>query len=288
MLEALSTTLMSFKPFEISIWTTNNSWIRASPLEWTLTPTYPLCQSINLNDFFDIEKNIPSSVYLVMNQTEGVGISVMVTERLKQAKRVLNSQFKSYRGPFFSIQNLGKPRDVNGLISLSQTILIDEDMTKPCENYPSETFNSFGDCDTSFVHNQIMKMYGLSPFWASIALDEVTHSRRVGNFSRFATFDLYTGTKSSNCKNPCVVTEIKASRIKDSRVKSHKTSFIYLTIDQTVDITEHYYPEFSISNFLSSVGGSLGLWLGVGVVQIGGYSNLAIKHLWEAISHYKV
>ena len=36
-----------------------------------------------------------------------------------------------------------------------------------------------------------------------------------------------------------------------------------------MDITEYYYPEFSIAEFLSSFGGILGLWLGVGVVQIG-------------------
>ena len=36
-----------------------------------------------------------------------------------------------------------------------------------------------------------------------------------------------------------------------------------------MDITEYYYPEFSIAEFLSSIGGTLGLWLGVGVVQIG-------------------
>ena len=46
-------------------------------------------------------------------------------------------------------------------------------------------------------------------------------------------------------------------------------SHFELIFDQTVDITEYYYPEFSIAEFLSSIGGILGFWLGVGVVQIG-------------------
>ena len=37
---------------------------------------------------------------------------------------------------------------------------------------------------------------------------------------------------------------------------------------QKVTVTESYIPEFSLSTFFASLGGSLGLWLGVGVVQL--------------------
>ena len=40
--------------------------------------------------------------------------------------------------------------------------------------------------------------------------------------------------------------------------------------DDEVTITEFYVPEFSISTFVANLGGSLGLWLGVGAVQIFG------------------
>ena len=112
--------------------------------------------------------------------------------------------------------------------------------------------------------------------------------RRIENFSRFSTLDLLSGTIPSECQNPCVETEMKASLIKDTIIDSYERSFIYFNIDQTVDITEYFYPEFSISNFLSSVGGSLGLWLGIGVVQIGGYFNLAIRHFWRGIIVYVI
>ena len=39
-------------------------------------------------------------------------------------------------------------------------------------------------------------------------------------------------------------------------------------IDQEVTIAESYIPEFSISTFVADLGGSLGLWLGVGAVQL--------------------
>ena len=40
------------------------------------------------------------------------------------------------------------------------------------------------------------------------------------------------------------------------------------SINQEVDVTESHIPEFSVSIFLAELGGSLGLWLGVGVVQL--------------------
>ena len=45
-------------------------------------------------------------------------------------------------------------------------------------------------------------------------------------------------------------------------------SHLILAIDQNVVTTESYIPNFSLAIFIADLGGSLGLWLGVGVVQI--------------------
>ena len=39
-------------------------------------------------------------------------------------------------------------------------------------------------------------------------------------------------------------------------------------INQEVEVTEYFIPEFSVSTFLAELGGSIGLWLGVGAVQL--------------------
>ena len=41
-----------------------------------------------------------------------------------------------------------------------------------------------------------------------------------------------------------------------------------LTFDQTVEIEESFYPSPSFTKPLAELGGSLGLWLGVGLVQL--------------------
>ena len=45
-------------------------------------------------------------------------------------------------------------------------------------------------------------------------------------------------------------------------------SNLILAINQNVVTTESYIPNFSLATFIADLGGSLGLWLGVGVVQI--------------------
>ena len=49
-------------------------------------------------------------------------------------------------------------------------------------------------------------------------------------------------------------------------------------INQQVEVTESYIPEFSVTTFLAGLGGSLGLWLGVGAVQL---LNLGVALLYR-------
>ena len=52
----------------------------------------------------------------------------------------------------------------------------------------------------------------------------------------------------------------KRTRISDNIIK--------LDLDPDVGTIESYFPEFSISAFFADLGGSLGLWLGLGAVQL--------------------
>ena len=43
---------------------------------------------------------------------------------------------------------------------------------------------------------------------------------------------------------------------------------IALAFDQTVTVTESFYPKLSMTKIISDLGGSLGFWLGLGAVQL--------------------
>ena len=53
-----------------------------------------------------------------------------------------------------------------------------------------------------------------------------------------------------------------------SKIWENYESCITIAFDQTVDITETFYPSISFSELFSDLGGSIGLWLGAGLLQI--------------------
>ena len=58
-----------------------------------------------------------------------------------------------------------------------------------------------------------------------------------------------------------------------------------LTMDQEVTVTESFYPSFSPLTFFTVMGGALGLWLGVGVVQVVSYVVTAVSWLRRSVFH---
>ena len=47
-----------------------------------------------------------------------------------------------------------------------------------------------------------------------------------------------------------------------------KYSVMNFFFEQDVSVTEYFFPDFSYSAFLSNMGGAMGLWLGLGVLQL--------------------
>ena len=79
--------------------------------------------------------------------------------------------------------------------------------------------------------------------------------------------DLMTGTTISDCLMPCTKTKIEIVAV-DEKFVVYKDSTIDITFTRTVTVSKTDFPQFSIVKFLSALGGSIGLWLGLGVIQM--------------------
>ena len=155
-------------------------------------------------------------------------------------------------------------------LSLTQYKFSDQDrrdQVKRCRNYPTEKQGSFAECDRAFVRRQCEK-FGILPFWATGNLSEVTRAApELSSEVQAELKDLFDGTRESDCERPCRSTRVIGTELSQvCTAKNH--SSLHLTLDQTLTLYDSDFPGFGWVSLLTDLGGSLGLWLGLGVAQL--------------------
>ena len=75
------------------------------------------------------------------------------------------------------------------------------------------------------------------------------------------------------------ITKIHGSLISSEFMDDKNYTLFDFTFYQTVTITETFYPNFEGLDFLSKTGGAVGLWLGLGLVQLVEYVVIGGKML---------
>ena len=75
------------------------------------------------------------------------------------------------------------------------------------------------------------------------------------------------GRVGSPCPKPCLETKLAGMMTTERYWKKTHSSF-FLTLDQTVTITETRFPQLDVAKLFAELGGTLGLWLGLGVIQM--------------------
>ena len=77
------------------------------------------------------------------------------------------------------------------------------------------------------------------------------------------------GTRMSDCPDPCTSTRIKTVFLDEKMYdREGVSSRIDITFSDNVDTYINDFPKFHFSSFLAEIGGAIGLWLGLGVIQI--------------------
>ena len=123
---------------------------------------FPSCMYYDIIEYYDI-KTTPLEVFFYVYQTENVGLSLTVEDKLRLASRQLKINRLHYHGPNIEISSLDEPVTVNMILRLSQTIHPEDDESKKCKDYPTNKFESYDECDMTYVYNQFRRI-NLVPF----------------------------------------------------------------------------------------------------------------------------
>ena len=161
----------------------------------------------------------------------------------------------------------GTPTQKDAVVQLRQNVYIEEDKTKNCVNYPNDKFLSYSTCDDYFLQRSLPT--GLVPIWLKDNMDDVTTKMVVEKFpnNSISYEDLFDGTQLSDCPLPCTTTSVE-TRLLTETIRTDNSSGINLTFSPTIIITTTSFLKFTIAKFLSDLGGCMGLWLGLSMVQL--------------------
>merc|ERR1719357_469113 len=168
-------------------------------------------------------------------QSFATDVKIDIEDRLSQVNRRDEFSRMMYDGPDVEITDLHHTSfEKTYLISFEQTI-----HEVNCTNYPTKRFQSYEDCDDFYIKKKMAK----TGFPINSDIDH--DGRKMETKDKEATVALENyirGRIFNDCPKPCSRTNVK--------------------------ITTHYFPPFNFLTVMTSLGSSMGLWLGLSVLQL--------------------
>ena len=241
-------------------------------------PNHPSnCLTLDLVKISNISlKNLFQVIFYFKENTK-YQLEVHLEDRLYSLSRSFKYNEFGNSGPKMELKNLSRSLYRYYSVQLSQNVFTEEDPGKQCKNYVERSYN---DCDQHFIKKVLREHYppGFMPVWATSNLSSVT-TFLTGNKNTFPKnyADIISGTLESDCPPPCTSTKI-ISVFKDEKKFNLTKSKIDITFSNKVSVVVTDFPKFNAAMFLSSCGGSMGLWLGLGVVQT---VKMVVRAVWR-------
>ena len=148
------------------------------------------------------------------------------------------------------------------MIDLQQEVFVEADRSINCAVYPTEQHERYEECDTEFVRKSLGP--DIVPVWATT--ENISKATGPINGTCPKITNLAAGLTMSSCKLPCTTTK---GAIKLNSKDPYQSTILAVAFTKTLKITTTDFVPFSLAESLASLGGSLGLWLGLGLLQLG-------------------
>ena len=185
----------------------NDHSISGSDIKWSKIPIYPECQTLDLVQYFDLNKIIPYEIIFNFFNVTNIGVTLHIEERIKALQRRRSSlNILAYSGPKIGNSDLSSGRFVKTIMRLSQVINLEEEEKHHCKNYPNGGFQEYADCDADFVYKTFKEKYGVIPFWVTDNMTEVTGLKFAEK--GHPPYSFLDGSRESTCDRPCLTTKV--------------------------------------------------------------------------------
>ena len=242
--------------------------VRGEDISWSSVQQYSQCTSLDPALYFKDLHNKNLIIYI--RKIEKVGVRIFIEDKEEAVSRTIKSNLQVYSGATISLSKAMLTWNKKYILSFTQHKYSDRDTrdeAKRCSNYPTDQYRSYADCDLAFVRSRCHQL-GFMPFWATENMSEVTRCltgdlrEKVGE-----VWGLFDGTTESDCHKPGRSTSVIGSEL-SAVCNTDNHSTLVFTFDKRIIIYDSDFPGFGWVTLFTDLGGSLGLWLGMGVAQV--------------------
>ena len=201
-----------------------------------------------------------TAIQLGFSKSTNFSIKVELVDRNWDTRRPLYMNKLRQKGDTIALDKSEISIEKDYYVKFSQNTFSENDKAKKCQNYPTDDFNSYKDCDDDFVKYKGPKtLMTVSGEKENIVVTKSTFS--------FGNFGFLAGHTKSTCFVPCTSTS-SFILLGQSRIAQLSVSYIQIAFDEDVKITKTTLIRFDFMESLNFLGSNLGLWPGLGICQL--------------------